>query len=109
MAQGTGKDILNVKLSVYCLKFTGKNITIMPGLFDGPCEMNGCWLLIYDGKQTVLTTKYHSLVTISPVKNFNRIDTGLMSFEFEIKRKKPKHMQYFDLYDLKESVMEIVK
>lgn len=89
MAQGTGKDILNVKSSAYCLKFIGKNITIMQGLFDGPCEMNGCRLLNYDGKQTVLTSECHSLVTISPVMNFNRIDTVLMSFELEIARKKP--------------------
>lgn len=43
----------------------------------------------------VLTTKYQSLVTISCVMNFNRIDTGLMSFELEIKREKNKHMQFF--------------
>lgn len=43
----------------------------------------------------VLTTKYQSLVTISCVMNFNRIDTGLMSFELEIKREKNKPMQFF--------------
>lgn len=98
MAQGTGKDILNVKSSAQCLKFIGKNITIMQALFDGLCEMNGCWLLIYDGKQTVPTTKYHSLITIILVTNFNRIDPGLMSFELEIKRKKDSSIYNILIY-----------
>lgn len=64
--------------------------------------------------------------------NFNRSNIGLVSSELEIKEKnqtkpqtstnnnkthkpkyqqqeKNKHMQYFDLYELKEIIMEILK